>query len=135
MVNFVILKESNTVNVASQKIDTTKVQKPQTNSTESTTCPQGDTYGQDTVESRLNQLKKEGCYRPEEKFFFDLITRKAQYTYHSNGQESIAEIKVKFGLKDGAISKCNQNIQDDGWIPPKNYEIFFYEEDTNSKRK
>ena len=62
---------------------------------------------------------------------FGLITREAQYTYYANGQESIAEIKAKFSLKDGAITKCNRNIQDDDWIPPKDYEIFFSEKDAN----
>ena len=83
------------------------------------------------VELNLYHLKAQGCYRGEEKFFFGLITRKAEYTYYTDGKESIAEIKAKFGLKDGAISKCNPNIQDDDWIPPKDYEIFFYEEDAN----
>ena len=84
-----------------------------------------------SAKSNLAKLKADGLYRPEEKFFFGLKTRKAQYTYKANGKESISEIKEKFGLKDGAISKCNSQIRDDNWIPPKDYEIFFYEEDAN----
>ena len=90
---------------------------------------QGDTVTTN-IKSRLEQLKAQGCYSPEKRFLFGLITREAQYTYHADGQECIAEIKAKFGLKDGAISKCNPNIQDDDWVPPKDYEIFFYEDDT-----
>lgn len=88
-----------------------------------------------TPQANLAKLKRDGQYRPEEKFLFGLITREAQYTYYANGYECIADIKAKFGLKDGAISKCNQNIQDDEWIPPKGYEIFFYEKDANCNDK
>ena len=81
-------------------------------------------------EANLAKLKKEGCYRSEEKFFFGLITRKAEYTYYADGKESIAEIKAKFGLKDGAIAKCN-GISDDDHVPKEGKEIYFYEEDAN----
>ena len=86
-----------------------------------------------SAKSNLAKLKADGLYRPEEKFFFGLKTRKAQYAYKADGKESISEIKEKFGLKDGAISKCNSQIRDDAWIPPKDYEIYFYEEDANNE--
>lgn len=85
------------------------------------------------VELNLYHLKAQGCYRSEEKFFFGLITRKAEYTYYADGKESIAEIKAKFGLKDGAIAKCN-GISDENYIPEKGKEIYFYEEDANCNK-
>lgn len=84
-------------------------------------------------EANLAKLKKEGCYRGEEKFFFGLFTREAEYTYYADGKESIAEIKAKFGLKDGAIAKCN-GISDDDYVPEKGKEIYFYEEDANCNK-
>ena len=85
------------------------------------------------VELNLYHLKAQGCYRGEEKFFFGFITRKAEYTYYADGKESIAEIKAKFGLKDGAIAKCN-GISDDDHVPKEGKEIYFYEEDTNCNK-
>lgn len=84
------------------------------------------------AERNLIKLKLEGCYRGEKKFFFGLYTRKAEYTYYADGKESIAEIKAKFGLKDGAIAKCN-GISDENYIPEKGKEIYFYEEDANCR--
>ena len=82
-------------------------------------------------QANLAKLKRDGLYRPEEKVLFGLIKKEAQYTYKADGKECIAEIKEKFGLKDGAIKECNPQIRDDDWVPPKDYEIFFYEKDAN----
>ena len=62
---------------------------------------------------------------PEEKFFFGLYTRDAQYTYKCSGRESLAEIRSKFNLKDGALLKCNPWIVDVEHVPAEGKEIFF----------
>ena len=65
---------------------------------------------------------------PEKKikiFGFTLFTRDAQYTYISNGRETIADIRSKFNLKDGALLNCNSWIVDAEHVPAKGKEIFF----------
>lgn len=58
---------------------------------------------------------------------FGLITcRKGFYTYYPKQNETIADIKQKFGIKDGVISEMN-GIKDDDFCPAQNkiYEIYF----------
>ncbi len=85
--------------------------------------------------NNIDQALKNGSliYHPGQKNCFLFKDRKAEYEYHANGRETIGMIKEKFGLKDGAIRKCNPNIKDDDWMPPKGQKIFFYEEDVDSK--
>ena len=79
------------------------------------------------VQAVIDKAIKEGCLKltPEEKFFFGLYTREAQYTYTCNGKESLADIRSKFNLRPGALLKCNSWIVDVEHVPQKGKEIFF----------
>lgn len=102
----------------------------------STSTVQGDSFEQkNNAKANIEKGLKDGSltYTPEEKFFFGLYTREAQYTYTANGKETIADIKKKFGLSDGAISKCNDNIQDNNYVPQAGVKIFFDEKDVGTR--
>lgn len=79
----------------------------------------------------LEQAKNENRleYQKEEKFFFGLITREAEYTYTAKRNETIAEIRDKFNLKDGALIELNSWIVDAHAPLPEGKKIFFREKD------
>ena len=83
------------------------------------------------VQAVIDKAIEEGRLKltPEEKFFFGLYTREAQYTYTCNGKESLADIRSKFNLKAGALLKCNSWIVDVEHVPAKGKEIFFNAKD------
>ncbi len=84
----------------------------------------------------LEQAKKEKrlFYTKEEKFFFGLITREAEYTYIAKRNETIADIRKKFNLKDGALLKCNSWIVDANAPLQEGKKIFFYEKDIKKNK-
>lgn len=79
----------------------------------------------------LEQAKNENRleYQKEEKFFFGLITREAEYTYTAKRNETIAEIRDKFNLKDGVLIELNPWIVDAHAPLPEGKKIFFREKD------
>ena len=79
----------------------------------------------------LENAKKENrlTYKESETFFFGLYTRDAEYTYKAKKGETIADIREKFNLKDGALSDCNRWIVDAQAPLPEGKEIFFMEKD------
>lgn len=124
------------INAAYHSAETTTVTtqtKPQTKTdTTSVSGSYSDDYNRaSTTKKNINRAKREGTltYQAGEKFFFGLIERKAQYTYQTSGTETIADIRTKFGLKDGALKKCNSYIVDAEWVPQKGKLIYFNEED------
>lgn len=124
------------INAAYQTAETTTVTtqtKPQTKtSTPPASGSSSDGYKKtSTPKENIKLAMSEGTltYKAGEKFLWGLIERKAQYTYQASGRETIADIRAKFGLQDGALRKCNSYINDAEWVPEKGKLIFFNEED------
>jgi len=96
----------------------------------------GDSYTcQNTAEMRqkLQCAKKHGIcgnlqYIPEKKSLI-IFTKKAQYAYTCNGNETPKTIREMFGLKNGALRRCDSYIFDADRAYPKNQVVYFYEED------
>lgn len=97
--------------------------------------PSGDSYtcqNPSEMRQKLQCAKKHGTcgnlqYLPESGFW--IFTKKAQYAYTCNGTETPKTIREMFGLKDGALRRCDSYIFDANRPYEKNHVVYFYEED------
>ena len=100
-----------------------------------TSKPVGDVYvctNPDEMRRKLYCAKQEGTcgklkYLPEKRFL--LHTKKAQYAYTCTGAETPRIIREMFGLKDGALRRCDSHIFDANRFYPAGQVVYFYEED------
>lgn len=72
-------------------------------------------------------------YCESEKLFFGLFTREAEYTYRAKRGDTAASVRAMFGLKDGALLKCNSWIVDANLPFEEGRPIYFLEKDIKDK--
>ena len=75
-----------------------------------------------------NKVKKQGTvkYTEPTKLLGIITIREGFYTYYPNNNETIGDIKRKFGIEDNVINEMN-GIKNDDFCPAQNqiYEIYF----------
>ena len=85
-------------------------------------------YCSDKTELDLDYSKSE-----THKFLFITYTKDAEYTYHTKSGDTAASVRQMFGLKNGALLKCNKWIVDANHPFDVGTPIYFLEKDIKDK--
>ena len=84
-------------------------------------------YDRFEKDASRDNVKKQGTikYTEPTKLLGFITIREGFYTYYPNNNETIGDIKRKFGIKDNVINEMN-GMKDDDFCPVQNqiYEIY-----------